>query len=303
MTTGFIGTGKIGNPMARRLIGAGHQLIVHDRNEAAAANLLELGATWADTPRAVAGQCDLLFLSLPGPPEVRAVLLGEDGILAGAQPGTVVFDLSSNAPATVRDLAERARARDVTFLDSPVSGGTVGAERGTLAVMVGGDRAAFEAHRSALEAFGANIFHLGDVGAGSIAKLMNNMLIISVQCLIDEALIVGERAGSPADTLQQVISASSANALTGTMARTLERKFTDPTFALALGTKDITLAVAAGAELGVPMPVASAAAQVFQWAKGNGLGDQAIQSVLQLYEQATGVTAGRSPSEAAPATG
>ncbi|HZU76220.1 MAG TPA: NAD(P)-dependent oxidoreductase [Dehalococcoidia bacterium] len=289
MPTGFIGTGHMGNPMARRLIGAGHQLVVHDLNEAAAANLIELGAQWAGSPREVAERCELIFLSLPGPPEVRQVVLGEDGVLPAARPGTVIFDLSSNAPETVRDLARRASERDVTFLDSPVSGGTVGAERGTLAVMVGGDRAAFEAHRGALEAIGGNVFHLGDSGAGAIVKLMNNMLILSFNCLLDEALVVGQKAGIDPETLHSVLSVSSSAPVLSPMPRLFDRRFDEPTFTLALASKDINLAVQAGTELGVPMPVASAAGQVFQWAKGNGLGGKSPQGVLLQYERAAGV--------------
>ena len=130
MDVGFIGTGNIGNPMARNLIAAGHQLVVHDVREAATANLVELGARWADSPRAVAEQCGVLFTSLPGPPEVERVVLGPDGIIEGAQSGTVLFDLSSNAPPVIRAIAARAHERGVTVLDSPVSGVSAAPRRG-----------------------------------------------------------------------------------------------------------------------------------------------------------------------------
>jgi len=289
MATGFIGVGHMGNPMARRLIAAGHQLVVHDLNEAAAANLIELGAEWAESPRAVAERCALLFMSLPGPPEVRAVVLGADGVLAGAQPGSVVFDLSSNAPSVARELAARAGEQGVTLLDSPVSGGTIGAERGTLSVMVGGSKDAFDKHRGALDAIGGNVFYLGDVGCGSVVKLMNNMLLLSFNCLLDEALVTGVKAGIDAETLHSVFSVSSSNGIVGAVPGLLRRRFDNPTFTLALASKDVNLAVAAGVELGVPMPVAAAAAQVLQWAKGNGLGTQAPAAVLLQYEQAAGV--------------
>jgi 3-hydroxyisobutyrate dehydrogenase len=286
---GFIGTGRMGNRMARNLIKAGNTLVVHDRQERATANLIELGARWADSPRAVAEQCALIFTSLPGPPEVEQVILGEDGVLAAARPGTVIFDLSSNAPSVIRAIAARARRRGVTVLDAPVSGGVSGAEAGTLAVMVGGDRAAFDAHRPLLDAIGANVFYLGDVGAGSVAKLMNNMIALSVGLLLQEALVVGAKAGIPPQTLFEVFKASSSGPVVGGIPRILRRGFDDPTFALALGAKDVGLAVGLGRELAVPMPVAAAAEQVYLWAKARGLGERNTLATLLLYEEAAGV--------------
>ena len=293
---GFIGTGNIGNPMARNLVRAGHQLVVHDRRESASANLVELGARWADTPKAVAEQCRVLFMSLPGPPEVESVMTGPDGVLEGAGPGTVVFDLSSNSPTGIRALAARAREQGVTLLDSPVSGGVGGAEKATLAVMVGGHKPAFDAHRNLLEAIGTNVFYLGDVGAGCTVKLMNNLLALSIGTLLDEALVVGTKAGIPPETLHQVMSVSSAGPLVRGVPRLLAREFDAPTFSLALAAKDIGLAIGLGRELGVPMPVAAAIEQVYLWAKGAGLGDKNSLATLLLYEQAAGVTVGGSPS-------
>lgn len=286
---GFIGTGRMGNPMARNMIKAGNSLVVHDKLESATANLIELGARWADSPRAVGEQCEVLFTSLPGPPEVEQVLLAEDGVLAGARPGTVIFDLSSNAPSVVRALAAKARAQGVTLLDSPVSGGVTGADKATLAVMVGGDRAAFDEHRPLLDAIGANVFHLGDVGAGAVVKLMNNLIAMSVGVIIQEALVTGTKAGIDPEKLYEVFRASSAGPVVSGIPRILRRGFDDPTFALTLGAKDVGLAVGAGRELSVPMPVAAAVEQVYLWAKARGLGDRNTLATLLLYEEAAGV--------------
>jgi 3-hydroxyisobutyrate dehydrogenase-like beta-hydroxyacid dehydrogenase len=289
MELGFIGVGHIGNPMAKNLIKAGHQLVVNDLRESAAENLLELGARWAGSPREVAEQCHVIFMSLPGPPEIETVILGKNGVLEGAQPGTVVFDLSSNAPSAARKLSNLARERGVTFLDSPVSGGVAGAEKGTLAVMVGGDRDAFDQHRGLLEAIGSNIFHLGDVGAGSIVKLMNNLIALSIGPLLDEALVTAAKAGIPPETLFEVMSVSSAGPLVRGVPRILKRAFDDTSFTLGLATKDVGLAVSAGRELGVPMPVAASIEQVYHWAKGHGLAEKNSLATLLLYEQAAGV--------------
>lgn len=295
MDVGFIGTGNIGNPMARNLIKAGQQLVVHDVRETAAANLVELGARWADSPRAVAEQCGVIFTSLPGPPEVEQVVLSEDGILVGARPGTVLFDLSSNSPPMIRRLAAHARDAGVTMLDAPVSGGVSGAEKATLAVMVGGDRQAFETHRPLLEAIGTNIFHLGEVGAGTVTKLMNNVIALAIGPLLQEAVIVGTKAGIPPQTLFEVFSVSSSGPLVQGIPRILRREFDDPTFTLTLATKDVGLALATGRDLGVPMPLAAAAEQLYLWAKGRGLGDKGSLATLLLYEEAAGITLPESP--------
>jgi 3-hydroxyisobutyrate dehydrogenase-like beta-hydroxyacid dehydrogenase len=189
----------------------------------------------------------------------------------------------------VRRLAALAADHGVTLLDAPVSGGVGGAEKGTLAVMVGGERAAFEAHRELLGAIGANVFHLGPVGAGSVVKLMNNLIALAIGPLLDEAVVVGAKAGIPPQTLFEVMSVSSAGPLVRGLPRLFRRTFEDASFALALARKDVGLAVAAGRDLGVPMPVAAAVEQVYEWAKGNGLGGKSSLATLLLYEQAAGV--------------
>ncbi len=289
MRLGFIGTGNIGNPMARNLVKAGHQLVVNDLRESVAANLIELGAEWADTPEKVAASVDVIFTSLPGPREIEHVLTAADGILAGARPGAVYFDLSTNAPVVARRLARVAAERGVTYLDAPVSGGVHGAEQATLAVMVGGDRRAFDTHRSLLEAIGANVFHLGDVGAGCTAKLVNNLIALATGHLINEALVAGVKAGIDAGTLYEVMNVSSASRFVSGVPRLLERRFDEATFTLALATKDVGLAVALGRDVGVPMPVAAAAEQAMLAAVAAGYGDKASSATLLALEALTGV--------------
>jgi 3-hydroxyisobutyrate dehydrogenase len=155
--------------------------------------------------------------------------------------------------------------------------------------MVGGDRSAFEAHRDLLGAIGQNVFHLGDVGAGATVKLMNNLIALSIGPLLDEAVVVGTKAGIPPHTLFEVMSVSSAGPLVRGLPRLFKRNFDDPTFTLELAAKDVGLAVGAGRDLGVPMPVAAAVEQVYQWAKGHGLSGMNSLATLLLYEQAAGV--------------
>jgi 3-hydroxyisobutyrate dehydrogenase-like beta-hydroxyacid dehydrogenase len=292
MRVGFIGTGNIGNPMARNVLRAGHELFVNDLRESACANLLELGATWAATPAEAAAQAEVVLTSLPGPNEVEAVLTGADGILAGARPGMVYVDLSTNAPSTARRLAAVAAARGVTYLDAPVSGGVTGAEKATLCVMVGGDRAVFERYKPLLEAIGTNVFHLGDVGAGCTAKLVNNLIALGVGHLINEALVAGVKAGIDARTLYDVMAVSSAARFVPGVPRLLERHFDHATFTLALAAKDVGLAVSLGRENGVPMPAAAAIEQALLTAVAAGHGAKASSASLLLLEALAGVQVG-----------
>ena len=209
MKLGFVGVGNMGNPMCANLIGAGHDLTITDLSRDAAANLIEEGATWMDTAREVTSVSETTFLSLPKPADVEAVVTSDDGALAGAGSGTTIVDMSTNAPTMVRKLAEICNESGVNFLDAPVSGGVVGARRGTLAIMVGGDEAVYEACRSQLEAMGSNVFRVGDVGAGNVAKLVNNMLAFINMMGAAEALILGAKAGVDPMQLWKIVKASS----------------------------------------------------------------------------------------------
>lgn len=286
---GFIGLGHMGNPIAANLQKAGHHLVLHDLSQGAAANLLEQGADWADSPQAVAERSEVIFTSLPGPPEAEAVAMGPEGIFSGAKPGTVFFDTTSNLPSMVRRMAAAGQEKGVTVLDAAVSGGVRGAEQGTLSVMVGGDRDAFEKYKPLLDAIGGNVFYLGDVGAGCTVKLINNLLGIASNQLVYEGVVLGVKAGIDPVTLYEVINVSSGTRMIQGMRAILDRDWDDPGFTLELAGKDISLAVQLGRELGVPMPVASAAEQNFIRAKGRGLGKKGGGATLILVEEVAGV--------------
>jgi 3-hydroxyisobutyrate dehydrogenase len=298
MQIGWIGTGKIGNPMARSLLRAGHSLAVHDLNEAAAANLIELGARWADSPAATCAGAEFIFSSLPGPLEVELVFAGENGISSAAEPGTVYVDLSSNLPSHARRLAGIAAEHGIAYLDAPVSGGVAGAEAATLAIMVGGDRRAFERARPLLESIGKHIFHVGDVGAGCVAKLVNNLIGLGTAHLINEALVAGVKAGVDARTLYEVMNVATAKAYVQNVPRLLERKFEVAPFTLKLATKDIGLAVTMGRELGVAMPAAAATEQAMLAAQATGLGPLAMNASLLYLESLAGIQVLDRPEEA-----
>ena len=202
---GFIGTGNIGNPMARNLIEAGHQLVIYDLRPEVMENLLELGAESAESCAEVASRCSTVFSSLPGPPEIEAAITSADGILAGASPGDVHVDLSSNSITTVRRLAQLEAAAGVSYIDAPVTGGVPGAESGTLTVLGSGDADAFERVRPLLDPIGSNIFHLGEAGAGCLFKLLNNVIILCGNQIVQEALVLGTKVGlDPEDLVEKL---------------------------------------------------------------------------------------------------
>lgn len=288
---GFVGVGAMGGPMAANLLRAGHHLTVHDLRRETAAPLLEQGAAWAGTPRAVAAASDAVLLSLPNPADVEDVMTRPDGVLAGAATGGTVIDLSTNAPAVVRALAAAAAERGVRFLDAPVSGGVRGARKGTLAVMVGGDAACLDEHRPLLEAIGDRVFHVGDVGAGNVVKLLNNMLFFVNLLGAVEALVVGAKAGVDPAVLREVVQASSGTSFawdSGT--RAILRDRLAPTFTMALAAKDIGLATALAEEVEVDVPMGGLAHRLIDRCRDDGMAAEDVLAVVKVLEAQAGVT-------------
>lgn len=287
---GFVGVGAMGNPMAANLLAAGHRLTVHDVRAESAANLLDAGAAWADSPQAVAAVSDATFLSLPNPSDVTDVVTGPAGVLAGAAAGTTIVDLSTNAPEVVKSLAASAAERGVGFLDAPVSGGVGGARKGTLAVMVGGDVDAYAAHLPLLEAIGDRVFHVGDVGAGNVVKLLNNMLFFVGLLGTVEALVVGTKAGVDPNVLREVVKASSGASFAWDHASRaiLRDRLVPPTFTVALAAKDISLATALADGAGVTTPMARLAEELIAGHLG-GLGAEDVLVVVKALEDEAGV--------------
>ncbi|HEX2173942.1 MAG TPA: NAD(P)-dependent oxidoreductase, partial [Dehalococcoidia bacterium] len=273
MKLGFIGTGRMGAPMAQNLIRAGHELIVYDISRPAAEPVLAAGARWAESPAAVASQVPVVFASLPTPAVMEDVSLGEAGIRAGAKPGLVFFDLTTNSPTLVRRVGGLLAQAGVTLLDTPVSGGVGGARNATLAVMVGGDRATFDAHRSLLEAIGRNVFHLGPLGSGNVAKLVNNAVSFAQRAILAEGLVLGTKAGLGPEVLLAVIRSSSGDsAAIDRIRRTVETGDFSPNFTVDLACKDVGLAVQLAREQRVPYRFAGLVEQFVIDLQGEGRG-------------------------------
>jgi 3-hydroxyisobutyrate dehydrogenase-like beta-hydroxyacid dehydrogenase len=279
----------MGRPIARRLIDAGHELVVFDLSASASTALAEDGARVVDSPAQVAEACRVVFTSLPGPSEVEEAVTGPQGILARAHDGDIHVDLSTNSYEAVRRLQELEVRVGVQLIDAPVSGGVAGLERGTLAVMASGDRAAFERIEPLLHCFSKKVFHLGDVGTGTLTKLVNNLIFLCGGVLVQEGLVLAEKAGLDSRQLLRVLKESSANSYTGLAGLFLGRDFENVIFKLGIAEKDVALALESARELGVPMPLTEAGHAVYQRSREAGLGDEVFYATLKTLERAAGI--------------
>jgi 3-hydroxyisobutyrate dehydrogenase-like beta-hydroxyacid dehydrogenase len=253
MKVGFIGIGQMGVHMSRHIRAAGYSLVVHDASKDAAAGAIKEGAEWAHSPAAVAEASRVVITCLPTPQIVEEVALGTNGLKAGWREGDIYIDMSTNSPSTVRRIAEAAAPMGVKVLDAPVSGGTKGAELGTLTIMVGGDPAVLEEARAVLEPMANKIFHLGGVGCGNVAKLVNNLIGLGCNSISAEGFVLGAKAG------------------------------------IALAHKDITLALGLGDEFGVSLPVAQAVERDLADAIKDGLADRGVDAVILGLEETANV--------------
>jgi 3-hydroxyisobutyrate dehydrogenase-like beta-hydroxyacid dehydrogenase len=292
MRVGFIGLGLMGSSMALNAKAGGHDLTVFDVRREAAKPHLEAGAKWADSPRAIAQAADVVFTSLPGPREVEAVALSDDGLLAGMPPGAAWFDLSTNSPALIRRLHARFAARGLHLLDAPVSGGPHGARTRKLALWVGGDKAVFDRHKPVLDAIGDQVMYIGPIGAGSVAKLVHNCAGYAIQAALAEVFTLGVKGGVEPLALWKAVRQGALG-----RRRTFDRLadqflpgvYEPPQFALRLAHKDMTLATELGRELGVPMRVANLALAEMTDAMNRGWAERDSRVSMLLQQERSGV--------------
>lgn len=294
-TVGFIGLGIMGRPMARNVLAAGFQLVVYDLMPEPVQELVAAGATAATSPAEVARVADVVLLCLPDSPDVEAAMTGDQGLLAGVRPGQIVVDMSTISPVTARAMAEKAAAKGVKLLDAPVSGGQVGAVNGTLSIMVGGDAGALEQVRPVLSAMGKTILHLGESGAGQVAKACNQLVIAVTIEAVAEAMVLASKAGvDPAKVRAALLGGYAySRVLEGHGERFLERNFT-PGFRTRLQYKDLNIALDAGRAYGAPMPAAALVHQLYAAMMARGKGDLDHSALVTLLEEMAGqpVTSG-----------
>ena len=292
-TIGFIGLGNMGSGMAGNIQKAGYELVIHDLREEVTKPFLEAGARLANSPADVAGRSDVVFTSLPAPKDVEDVAIGLEGILEGIKPGGIYLDLSTVRPTLIRELEPKFRAKGAHFLDAPVSGGKSGAASGNLAVMVGGDRAIFDQVKPILDSFGDKVFYAGAIGAGSVAKLVHNMIGHGVRQAIAEGLTLGVKAGVEAEPLWECVRRGALGRISvlheGLVRTQFRGEYEPASFALALARKDIGLATELGREYNVPMPVANLAEQIAIECMNRGWGNADSSVTVRLQEEAAGV--------------
>jgi len=288
---GFVGLGNIGSRVVPHLLRAGHEVAVFDLNKDAVAALAEHGARAVASPAEAAKGASVIFLSLPTPQIVRAVVAGDDGVLEGASQGAIIVDHSTIDPETARDLAAAAKAGGFAYLDAPVSGGVQGADAGTLSVMIGGDARTVESVRPMIEAFASNIFHVGPSGSGQVVKLANNVISAATIVALGEGLSATVKAGVDLDTAVDVLTKSSANSfmLTSYFPRTLFTEERATSFALDFMLKDIKLFLESAVKANLPTPVSNIVGDLYRIGNRDGRGAKDFTSVVEFYEDFTGI--------------
>jgi 3-hydroxyisobutyrate dehydrogenase len=279
-----IGAGRMGGRMGRRLLAAGHPLIVCDRERSLVDALVAEGATAAADPGEAAHDAEVVILSLPTPAIVESVVTD---ILRSARPGTIVVDMSTGDPGTARRVEAACRAVGVNFLDAPVSRGTAGAEQGTLLIMVGGDAEVLEAARPVLSRLGSDILHVGGPGSGQVAKLCNNMLAAINMQALGEVLVTGVKAGVDLETLAGVLTGGTGGSwvLSNQLPKTVFAGNDATTFAMDLMDKDVWLFLRAAEELGLSTPLAATAGQTLRAARAEGYGPRDYSAIVRYFER------------------
>ena len=297
---GFIGLGTMGGKMAANLQKAGFKLVVHDLTRQAASHHLNAGAVWADSPRKVAEQCDVLFTSLPEPTDVEAVSAGDAGLLAGIRKDAAWFDLSTNSPTVVRRLNKLFADKGAHLLDSPVSGGPAGAASGKMALWISGDEPSYNKYRPVIDAMGDQIFYMGDVGAASVAKLVHNLAGYMVNTALAECFTMGVKAGVDPLLLWKAVrqGANGRRRTFDTLAEHFLPNHYDPArFALKLAHKDVSLATQVGKEMGVPMRLANLTLEEMTEALGRGWQARDSRSSMILQQERAGVKVAVDPDD------
>lgn len=288
---GFIGLGIMGKPMAKNLIKAGYDMVVYDIAEEPVKELVKLGATAANSSREVAEQCNgLLFTMLPNSPHVKAVLLGDDGVLTGARAGTIVIDTSSIAPLASQEVYHAAKEKGVHYLDAPVSGGEPKAVDGTLAIMVGGDEDVFNQVEDILLIVGGSAVYCGESGSGNTTKLANQIIVALNIAAVSEAFVLAQKAGVDPEKVFNAIKGGLAGStvMNAKVPLALEGNF-KPGFRIELHIKDLLNAIDTAHEVGVPVPLTAGVMEIMQALKVDGKSKDDHGGIIQYYEKLAGV--------------
>ena len=290
LKVGYIGLGLMGKSIARNIHKAGFPIVVHNRSQAAVEELVAEGATKASSPAEVAAQVDVVFTNLPDSPDVEKVVLGAGGIIEGAHPGLIYVDNSSIKPASARMIAEKLAAKGTLALDAPVSGGDIGAKNATLTIMVGGPAEALEKVMPVFKAMGKTITHVGDSGAGQVAKAANQIMVAAQMAAMGELLIFARKAGVDPQKVVEAIKAGAAQCWTLDVKP--PRLFSgnrNPGFKAYMQLKDMKIVMDTAMEYNIPLPSATENTRLFQEMIDMGMGELDNSAVLGVIEKMAGV--------------
>jgi 2-hydroxy-3-oxopropionate reductase len=294
MKIGFIGLGIMGKPMSKNLVKKGYDLVVNDRNQAAVAELVALGAESANSAKEVAEKSDVIITMLPNSPHVLSVCLGENGIIEGVKKGTAVIDMSSIAPLKSREVNEAFAAVGVEFLDAPVSGGEPKAIDGTMSVMVGGKKETFDKYYDIMKAMAGSVVYVGEVGAGNVTKLANQIIVALNIAAVSEAFILATKAGVDPELVYQAIRGGLAGStvLDAKAPLMMDRKF-NPGFRIDLHIKDLQNVLDTSHELGTSLPLTSQVMEILQALKADGHEKDDHSGIVKYYEKINNVVVER----------
>ena len=283
---GFIGTGIMGRPMARNLLKAGYPITVHNRTESKARELLSQGAVWAATPSDVAANSDVVITCVTDTPNVKAVLLGQNGVIEKARPGLICVDMSTISPSATREMGDILQAKGITLIDAPISGGEIGAIEGKLSIMMGGLKEAVEEVRPIMEVMGRTVTHCGPLGAGQMTKLANQIMVIHTIMSIAEGLAFAEKAGLDLETTLKVTSAGAAGSHS---LKALGPKIIagdlKPAFMVDLQQKDLRLVLEYAELLKQPLPGVALAKQLLAVLQARGRGKDGTHALIDVIRQ------------------
>jgi 2-hydroxy-3-oxopropionate reductase len=283
---GFIGTGIMGKPMARNLQEAGYSLTVHSRTKAKAEALLDRGADWVESPADVAKKSDIVITCVTDTPDVKEVLLGQNGVIETAAKGLICVDMSTISPAATKEMGQALEAKGVTLIDAPISGGEIGAIEGKLSIMMGGPKEAVEKVRSIMDVMGRTVVYCGSLGCGQMTKLANQVMVVHTIMSVAEGLAFAEKAGLDLETTLKVTSggAAASHSLKALGPKVINDDF-KPAFMVDLQQKDLRLVLEYAEQLKLPLPGVALIHQLFTSLQAGGRGRDGTQAMIDVIRQ------------------
>jgi len=287
---GFIGLGIMGKPMSKNLLKAGYPLLIYDIVPAALDEIARAGAEKATSPKDVAAKTDVIITMLPNSPHVKEVVLGKNGLIEAARPGSILIDMSSIAPLVSREIAAKLAEKKIRMLDAPVSGGEPKAIDGTLSIMVGGSKADFDESLPLLKVMGASVVLCGEIGAGNVTKLANQIVVAANIAAVSEALVLAAKAGVNPDLVHQAIRGGLAGStvMDAKAPMMMDRNF-KPGFRINLHIKDLNNVLETARGIDVPTPLTDEVMAMMQSLKDDGMGDADHSALVRYYEKIAGI--------------